>query len=170
MELIQLENLQRGNFNIYVQSIKCARRQLSKLWPSSPFCCEDDMLVMISTWIDKGWSRLWRFILLQGLCGSKAQAGIIFMKKPPQFPASYLTNCDCIKAEAKLRLGYYGIEQNPIAELDLDRSIWSTWDIWHFHLFMIFHLRFIYNSLLLICTAVMNTERINVKVYTQMRK
>ena len=35
---------------------------------------------------------------------------------------------------------------------------------------MIFHLRFIYNSLLLICTAVMNTERINVKVYTQMRK
>ena len=43
------------------------------------------------------------------------------MKKPPQFPASYLTNCDCIKAEAKLRLGYYGIEQNPIAELDLGR-------------------------------------------------
>ena len=66
----------------------------------SPFCCEDDMLVMISTWIDKGWSRLWRFILLQGLCGSNAHTGIIFMEKPPQFPASYLTNCDCITAEA----------------------------------------------------------------------
>ena len=44
----KLGNLQRGNFNIYVQAIKCARRQLSKLWPLSPFCCEDDMLVMIS--------------------------------------------------------------------------------------------------------------------------
>ena len=101
MELIQLENLQLGNFNIYVQSIKCARRQLFKLWPSSPFCCEDDMLVMISTWIDKGWSRLWRFILLQGLCGSKAQAGIIFMKKPPQFPASHLSNFETSMATQK---------------------------------------------------------------------
>ena len=27
----KLGNLQRGNFNIYVQAIKCARRQLSKL-------------------------------------------------------------------------------------------------------------------------------------------
>ena len=42
-------------------------------------------------------------------------------EKTSQFPASYLTKCGCIKAEAKLRLGYYGIEQNPIAELDLGR-------------------------------------------------
>ena len=60
-------------------SHKMCEASAIKTLVSSPFCCEDDMLVMISNWIDKGWSRLWRFILLPGLCGSKAQTGIIFI-------------------------------------------------------------------------------------------
>ena len=75
---------------------------------------------------------------LQGLCRSRAQTGIIFMKNLPNSKRHTSQTVAASKAEAKLRLDYYGIGQNPIAELDLDRFTWSTWDIWHFHRSMIF--------------------------------
>ena len=58
---------------------------------------------------------------LQGLCRSRAQTGIIFMKNLPNSKRHTSQTVVASKAEAKLRLDYYGIGQNPIAELDLDR-------------------------------------------------
>ena len=58
---------------------------------------------------------------LQGLCRSKAQTGIIFMKNLPNSKRHTSQTVAASNAEAKLRLDYYGIEQNPIAELDLGR-------------------------------------------------
>ena len=58
---------------------------------------------------------------LQGLCRSWAQTGIIFMKNLPNSKRHTTQTVAASKAEAKLRLDYYGIGQNPIAELDLDR-------------------------------------------------
>ena len=60
---------------------------------------------------------------LQGqcTCRSRAQTGIIFMKNLPNSKRHTSQTVAASKAEAKLRLDYYGIGQNTIAELDLDR-------------------------------------------------
>ena len=86
---------------------------------------------------------------LQGLCRSRAQTGIIFMKNLPDSKPYTSQTVAASKAEAKLCLDYYGIGQNPIATCRVRFGSFHLINLRYLTLssFHDFHLRFIYKYL-----------------------
>ena len=123
--------------------------------PRQHYFCEVDVLVMISHGIYKGWSRLIRFIMF---VFTKSITGPVYVQeqgsdwnnfheKPPQFQASYLTNCGCIKSRSKTASGLLWNWAEPDCRVRFGSFHLINLRYLTLSSFHDFHLRFIYKYL-----------------------